>query len=336
MNNLVLAFLLMFPWSETAVKPDWVDGVSAKFPRVKYMIGVGSADDRPTAESRARAELTRSFSVYVTSRTDVRESETVGQEGKSKTSTYSASVDDRIQSTSTKVLEGVEIADFWVDPDSKQCYALAVLDRSKAASALKDKIQGIDLQSVKWMVDVTAAADKITAVRAAMRLVSLQKERTALNGDLRILEGNGAPNAVNEARANAAIASALGNLIVRVHMTGEGAEPVEAGIITALGSFGLAAKKGDAEVPADLAVSAQVTTEPYENIGGDKRWQWMRSRAKVEAKDLATGRVFLMFEVNDRQSARAIDEAQRRTLNALAEKAAAKITSGIAAYLESR
>ena len=64
-----------------ADRPAWVDGESDEWPRSKFLTGVGSADERGVAESRARAELARVFQARVESEISSQEFESVRSSG---------------------------------------------------------------------------------------------------------------------------------------------------------------------------------------------------------------------------------------------------------------
>ena len=48
-----------------SARPDWVDGMPAAFPRERFLTAVGVADDRATAEARARAGIASFFETRV-------------------------------------------------------------------------------------------------------------------------------------------------------------------------------------------------------------------------------------------------------------------------------
>ena len=110
-------------------KPDWIDRESGRWPREMYVTGVASADERAVAEDRARADLARVFTSHVSSALNATASEDDIRTDRGNAHSERITVVDETRSTTDKVLEGVEIAEVWLDPASRQTYALAVLDR---------------------------------------------------------------------------------------------------------------------------------------------------------------------------------------------------------------
>ena len=198
-------------------KPDWVDGASMEFPREHYLTGVGSADDRNTAQERARGEISKIFSSQIAVNTASQATESVVQvTGRKDQNSFSQSVSNSVENVSKKMLEGVEIHETWQDEASRVYYSLAVLDKSKAVSAVTDKIADFDAQIKQWYAQMVQATDKLPRVKAAMKLLALFKARKDLEGDLRVLDGKGMPNTVDEAAVRATAAKTLSELEVVV------------------------------------------------------------------------------------------------------------------------
>ena len=200
-------------------RPDWIDGNSRSYPKDRYLTGVGIADDRTTAADRARAEISKIFSTNVSVTTNLNEAETnASKTGGKNEGTFSQSIAQNLQTASKKVLEGVDVAENWQDSASRQYYALAVLDRAKAASSVKDKIEDFDRQAQQWKSQMDQAADKLGKVKAAMKLLAILKARTELNGELRVLDAGGktVPSPFDEAALRAEAAKTVAELDVIV------------------------------------------------------------------------------------------------------------------------
>jgi len=204
-------------WAGKHQKPDWVDGSSMEYPHDRYLTGVGSADDRSTAQDRARGEISRIFSTQVTVNTASQAMESTKQAtGRKDETSFSQSVSNGVETVSKKMLEGVEIAETWQDEASRVYYALAVLDKSKSVSAITDKIADFDAQVKQWYAQMVQATDKLPKAKAAMKLLALFKGRKDLEADLRVLDGKGMPNPVDEAAVRAVAAKTLSELDVVV------------------------------------------------------------------------------------------------------------------------
>lgn len=115
--------------------PEWTNGSEhPKYKGAGYMTAVGSGQTRKEAETEARGELARSFSVQVKSEMNRRAegSHAESSEGQSRSQDRTRTVSDLKLSSNLK-LRAVSIADRAQDPATKTFYALAVLDKNRAS-----------------------------------------------------------------------------------------------------------------------------------------------------------------------------------------------------------
>jgi len=182
-------------------KPDWIERESAQWPREMYVLGVGSGDERAMAEDRARAEIARVFTTHVSSALAANAAESSVRTDRTATRTEQISVSEETRSTTDKVLEGVEIVQVWQDPVSRQVYALAALDRQHAAARLDARLGAVE-RSASPLRARLGAPDRAAALAAALRLLRLERDRRALEGELGIVAPTRPPRALaNEERA---------------------------------------------------------------------------------------------------------------------------------------
>lgn len=215
---IMLSVMLCASAAKAGSRPDWVDGTSRQYPRENYLVGVGMGDDRATASDRARSEISKIFTTLVDVTTNLSESEsTAKQEAKTENS-FSQAISQSLRTASRKALEGVEVVENWKDGGTMQQYALAVLDRSKALAAVKDKIEEFDKQAQQWKSQMDQASDKVGKVKAAMKLLSILKARSQLNEELRVLDAGGktVPSPFDEAALRAQAAKTVSELDVIV------------------------------------------------------------------------------------------------------------------------
>jgi hypothetical protein len=306
-----------------------------EFPREQYLTGVGSADDRATAQERARGEIAKIFTsqmnVVSTSMSSESTAQTTGQKDQNS---FSQSVALSVENVSKKLLEGVEIEQTWQDPASRVYYALAVLEKGKAVSAVTDKIADMDAQVKQYYAQMVQATDKLPRVKAAMKLLAIFKARKGLEADLRVLDGKGMPNPVDEAAVRAAAAQALSELDVAIDVSGTKSREVETGVVKSLNGFGLQATAGAPAGPVDVLVTGEAETDPVE--GTDPRWKFARSYVTVSVKDGRNNKVFLQFDVTEKGSSGDYNTAARRSLANLSKKVAEQVSAGITEYFENQ
>jgi hypothetical protein len=332
---VILAVAAVAGASPKNPKPEWVDGSSLQYPREQYLTGVGSADDRATAEDRARAEISKIFTSQLTVKSDSEASESSKQAaGQKDENSFSQSVAQSVKNVSKKVLEGVEIPETWQDDATREYYALAVLDKSKSVAGITGKISDFDAQVKQWYAQMVQASDKLPKVKAGMKLLDLFKARKDLEADLRVLGGQAMPDPVDEAAVSAAAAKALADLEVAIDVAGGTSREVETGVVKALNGFGFQATAGAPQGAADILVSGEVQTQ--EAQGTDSRWKWARSYVTVSLKDGHSGKVFAQFDSAEKGSSGDYQTAVRRSLANLSKKVGKQVNDAITGYFENQ
>ena len=275
-------------------KPGWVERESGRWPREMYVTGVGSADDRAAAEDRARADLARVFTTHVSSALSATESEDNVRTDRGSSHAQQVTVVDETRSTTDKVLEGVEIAEVWQDPSSRQTYALAVLDRQQAAARIEARLEEM-AQAARPLRARLAAPDKVLALNAALRLLRLEQERHAVEKELQIV----LPTRARKPSMEDAARELLSHVSVRVTVTGDDQGLVRAGLAKSLGL-----RDG---------------------------WYWSRASVAMVLKDSASSRTLLQLTETARDASRAEGEADRRVLGKVSERLRSAVAAALVA-----
>ena len=318
--------------SSGGARPAWGEGESPRWTRAQHVLGVGSGDDAHSAADRARGEISRVFSSAVSVNTTVDETETTVNQGGRTNTSFSQAVAQNVRTASDKMLEGTEVVERWKDGATGRYYALAVLNKGKALSAVAEKTGALDADALQWKTRLDAAGDKFDRAKAAAKLSAVLKGRLELENDRRVLGGGALASTVDASAAKAAASKALAALDVVVIATGDNAEEVETGIVTGLVASGMMAKRGNAGDRGDLVVESRSAANPVE--GGDARWKWSRATATVTLKEGREEKTFSRFDVSEREAAADAGEARRRAAGGLARKAAEKTAAAISAFFE--
>lgn len=311
-------------------RPAWVEGESPDFPRSRFVTGVGSADDDSSAADRARAEVSRAFSVDVNATTSSEQSEA----SSGASTSFASAVSDKVRTTTRKVLEGVDVVARWKDASTGRYYALAALPKDQALLSVTQKASELDAEAAQYKARLAAATDPFEKAKAAAKLLALAKARTGLEADSRVLGGGALPGDFDSATIKAQAAQALGALAVVVSASGDGAEALSSALVTGLNASGLAAKRGTADEKADLTATATVSVQ--EQNAGDARWKRSRASATVSLIDGRSGKAFANFDASAREDAVDAGEARRRALASLAKTTAAKVSASIDDYFSNQ
>lgn len=286
-------------------QPDWLLGQSAKYPLARYVVGRGQADELAVAKDRARADLAKTFSVAVSEQSRDVASFSQTAAGSKNTLDVSRNISTRTE----QVLSGVEIADTWQDPQTRVYYALAVLPRAMAASALRTQIADLDAGTQAYLDQARASNDLLVKIAAATHALAAQNERAGLQSELQVVDitGRGMPPAWNLGKLEADKAALLARLKISATADGADAAVVQKLLAGALADAGFSViESGNYTLTAQLDYSAlpqrdgwywitgnlQVALNGTGQAHGVRRWA-----LKVSGSDPALAKQRLMDQV---------------------------------------
>ncbi len=318
MNALLKIFCVLALAGEG--RPGWLSGSSAQYPKSRYILGIGEATTQEKAADKARAELAKFIGVEVKGETKSSTQET----GTNSGSSYSSHVSDEVRTSVAKVLDGVEIAEYYRD-DSGTHYALAVLDRSHSLDILRDKLSEFDRDYKDLSQELEKADGKFSRIRAALKLVSVVVSRKKINGDYRVLnpEGKGiaAPEEMNETLSKAR--KAIAAVVIQVQATGETPEAVSSRIAKNLSALGVKAVAGATKGTPDLIVEAEASAQPLppENL----TWFWAEGKIEVKLSYGNSGEIFSRFEEAGQEASRDPNTSADAVVLALADRVARRV-----------
>jgi len=312
-------------------RPDWVDGMPAAFPRDRYVVAVGAADERAAAELRARAGIAAFFESRVVAAAHVEETEARARRGGVELRVASVAARQEVTAASAKLLEGVEIAEVWLDPEGRS-HALAVLDRGRASDVLRRRLADVDGEIVGLAARLRDEKARFERARIAHRIVTAAARRPAIVEDLRVIDpGAEPPVPAGAEAARGAAEQALAAVAVAIRTTGEAASPVGAAATRAVLATGMRAVAPGA--PHDLSAAIDVEAAPPATAEG-----WMVVRLSARVRVVSTGlldAVVTFVETAKGTSGRA-DEAARRAGEALAARVEERLHDDLRSRLEAR
>jgi hypothetical protein len=272
----------------TGQKPDWLKGKSPKYPDELYIVGVGTGKTREAAENQARAGIAKVFKVDISAVTGTVTTESITTKDRKASSDLSEKTVAEVEVGVKKTLEGTEIAVFWEDTETGTMHALAVLDRSAAASILEGQIRQKDDEIVALSTATADASQKLEKLRLMLRMKSHMVAREELNNDHRIVDpmhrGIQAPFSME--KEETAIASFLKNEFrIGVSATGEESARLVKPALKYMSARGLTARKatpsnqGSMDVIMMLETDLDPSTEPVDE------WYYCRWQVDMTALD---------------------------------------------------
>lgn len=261
--------------------PQWVKGVSKKYPLDEYIVGVGQAGQLAVAKDRARADLAKTFEVAVLERSSDYQQYLQTMSGGNEQSESTLKIQRNVQTTTRKVLEGVEIAEVWLDESSHQYYALAVLSRKRARTMFEADIKRLDGATRTYIDAARTNKDKLTKVAYARLAVETQIERAGVQRSLQVVDKNGSGDKPQWAIADLQtdLLEQLGRIRIRVEVVPESDSETHDIIAHSLAESGF---KVVNEGSVDYVVKGQLSIE---SLGRRDGWYWHRGTLLIELTD---------------------------------------------------
>ena len=290
------------------VTPDWISGDSAQYKSSQYLIGRGQAATQEDAKDRARADLSKIFRVSVAA-----ESEDVQKFKSSPTGPgqYEGEASRRITTHTSQIISGIQLAELWQDPVTKNYHALAFLPRLQAAASLRQQIGQLDEATGNYIEQSRKSSDLFLKISAANQAVEAQQERASLQKSLQIVDvtGRGAESQWSVAKLN----SDLDGLLKRVRIGSQVAADSPPGLTEIVG--GALAKAGfmtETGQSPDFVLRARMDIA---DPGYQEGWYWQRGVLEVALSETATGRVRGTKRWNIKSSGSDRESAAKRALN---------------------
>jgi hypothetical protein len=294
----------LFGCASAPSTPDWVNGKSAKYPDNQYLVGRGQADAQEDARNRARADLAKILEVGISAKSS--DVTTFTSDGGGKTESQ---VSRNIVTRTDQIVRGIQIPESWQDPQTKSYYALAVLQRSQAAMALRADIERLDAATQGYVQGARNAPDLLAQVASASRALDSQRERDAVQRALQVIDVTGL--GVEPRQNSGQLAADLNSLLKRVRMKPQapGSQELERMLSAALSAAGFVPEAG-AAAPYVLLGSLQL-----DDLGVIDGWYWMRGTLEVQLTETASGKVRGNKRWEIKTSSPQKATAQRRSLD---------------------
>ncbi len=309
MFSLLLTACATDGGSVHAGQPLWVSDQEAAYPAANYLLGTGQAEDPATAKDRARADLAKVFSIAIEAQAE--DSTVIHQDDSGNR--RQMTVRRQIQTRTKQVLEGVEIAALWFDPENKRYHALALLRRGRTGRTLTAQITPLDRQTAVYLKQAEAATEVLPRLAYLARAVNLQQQRAALQQLLRVVDVSG--RGVTPRWSMPALLAALDESFARLRVRPEAhvcGDDDPANLLQALrGAIAAAGLKTD-EQGALFALHAQLSLDDLRQRQG---WYWLRGRLQVLLMDAAGEHVYGQHRWPIKQSATEAAVVERRVMD---------------------
>lgn len=324
-------------WLGGTSKPDWVDGRSAEYPSAHYLTGVGQADSRTGASDQAYAAMAKIFNAQVEAQAKDWESYVLVERHDASQAERRLTINNLTKVSTDKVLENVSIADAWYDARKGVHYALAVMNRTQAETALMEKMAVLDRSIAADVTEARAthgALEKVQALRRSVKNVML---RETYNTELRVIRSSGQGTAsayqVNELSGELEQFLAT-NLGIAVQVSGDHAESIQRALVEGLirEGFRVSTKLDSREAHhSELYVRGGVRLFPIEVH--DPHFKYVRWCSAVEVLESAQQRVVGVVMRGGKEGHVTQSEATAKAMRVMQQTFSSDVAQAIAAHI---
>ncbi len=264
-------------------RPDWIDGQSSQYPQALYLSGQGSALNPQDARDRARSELAKQFEVAVRERSQQSQTFSSQQAGGESIQSLDQKVSRQLLTTTSKSLQGVQIAEQWRDEAKGQHHALAVLSRGRARFQFEQEILTLDDQSRQWLDQAEAEKTPLKRAGYVQQAIAAQQQRIVVQSSLQVVDasGRGKPPGMSLAELERSRDALLNRITLQPSASGEMSS--ELTNLVSAASAGAGFKIANS-TQSDYQLLAQALLDPVIEQSG---WYWIRGTLQLNLVDNA-------------------------------------------------
>lgn len=264
--------------SKTA--PDWVSGESALYPHSGYVTATGSAAEPERAKDRAMGNLAKVFEAHIVESSTTRTDTQTALSGGVEAANIQKSLAQRISVRADKILEGIRVAALWQSSADLTYHALAVIDRHKAGTILRDRINKLDTDTAFELESIPDLQDDLKRIAAYERVINMQKTRNNIQKTLKVidLKGKGLPPLWSMVE----LTSLANNVLSQMRIAGDVRPGERSGLKqllqAAMSQAGFTAVSGVADYTLVAVLDMQAPSE-------EQGWHWLRGDLSVQLID---------------------------------------------------
>ncbi|MBI5745379.1 MAG: LPP20 family lipoprotein [Nitrospirae bacterium] len=330
-----------------AKAPDWIKGSSAFYPQELYLIGVADGDTRDSAEQKAYTKIALIFKAEIAGKTQEWE-KYLQTESKGKTKVErQVSIDQLTKVSTDKVLENAKIAETWFDEKANLHYALAVIDRAQATTAIRERITNLDSKAGEQLAEAGKTTDKLEKIKNLRRVIKTLMLREAYNTDLRIVNPKG--TGIDPATSIVKVTNELEKLLkegfnISVEVSGSQAEMVRKSILEGLNREGLSVQGAAAggagtgfeeieEGPKkpDILIKGEVSI--WKADIPDPTWKYVRWCADFQVIETKGKKIMGAVARSGKEGHLTVDEAALKAIRAMQPELISDLAKNVASYI---
>lgn len=292
-------------------RPDWIVGEAPAYPASHYLLGRGEGASQQQAADRARAEIAKIFRVAVSDETVDTQTVTTTRRGSRRAREQQSEATRTVTTWTDELLEGVEIARVWHDPQTRRHYALAVLARAQTAQNLRGRMQQLDLQTETDLKRAREGTDRLQHIGAIDSAVEAQRQRQSLQQYLTIVEpaANVMPAAWKQAELRSELTAALRHVRIDALASNDPTGKLQSVLAGAIARAGFTLGGGQ-----ETDYVARASLQLHELVEREG-WYWLRGTLELQLTERVAARVRGVKRWNIKVSAQQPELTQQRLLD---------------------
>lgn len=267
--------------------PEWISGGESKqFGSNQFITSSASADDATAAGEKARLNIEKLFRP----RFDHEALKTLSLgnvtiDGKPQ-NLHAARAEGLITDRIGKLLNGIRVAETWVDPKTKQVHALAILPRAQAVAKLNEELYAMDRATQGYLREMKRKTDTLDKIQYATHAIDMQVARRSLTKTLQDVDRKG--KATPPRWRLGSLSTTLDGLLLRIRVSHEvtedpsnklGKSLVDA--LTIAGFYIDTSKRPEFVMRGSLELS---------DAGERDGWKWMNGVVEIKLVEARTSR----------------------------------------------
>jgi hypothetical protein len=307
-------------------EPEWLSSPYNVYDSNTYVAAVGSGANRAAAERGALAALTAVFGQSIQAEfSNLTNYSEAARNGSIAISENNAVREAVKTSSAMESLIGAEITGVWQDNTDKYWYAVAILEKKKAADLYAGLIRG-NLRLIDDITAIPAAENNSLEAFSRYRIAGTIADANELYGNLLSVLA-GAPAGLdlsrmkNSAYYRLEAAKIARNITIELRIEGDSQNRIENAFAAALGRAGF--KSGESEKRYVLNAALSLTNA---NLPGNQ-FQFCRYNIDSYLIDTVSGGRLVPYNISGREGHTAMSEAELRAINAAAKKIDAEYES---------
>jgi hypothetical protein len=304
MLKISLIFAICFSICSFAIeKPKWVDDVSKGCTK-KEICAQGEGTNREAASLNANLAISKILDNKIESK--------FTSKIESENSKLSESINEEIKQVTASALSGVEINKFY--EEGEKVYALAVLDKTKAAKTIKKEIDSIDEKML--------ALSKDSESSSKVKLEGLYLKRELLERKHNFFTGADLPSPLKYEDVFNSKKDATKNMIVHVYLDEDEPKLVEQALAKEISGLGYKVTRGQVRhTDSTHIVTGEVLADKeYMQVEGFEKYNFHAKISAMNAKRVGTGEFQYSVTESGRNFSQASDKAMPKIKEEIKEK----------------